>query len=47
MVCCKEDFETRFRLVFLSRVKFHEEVGQLYGVPHGILRVFNTIFLRK
>jgi hypothetical protein len=29
------------------RVKFHEAThiaGQLYGVPHGIIRVFNTIF---
>jgi hypothetical protein len=39
-----EDFETHFRIK--RRVKFHEAthiVGQLYGVPHGIIRVFNTI----
>jgi hypothetical protein len=31
--------------VVLRLLKFHEAthiVGQLYGVPHGILRVFNT-----
>jgi hypothetical protein len=34
------DFETHFR------IKFHEApyiAAQLYGVPHGILRVFNSI----
>jgi hypothetical protein len=43
-----EDFETHFHLVNYSRlVKFHEAphiVGQQYGVPHGILQVFITLF---
>jgi hypothetical protein len=42
-----EDFETHFRI---RLVKFHEAphiVGQLHGVPHGILRVFNTILLEN
>jgi hypothetical protein len=31
-------------------LKFYEAthiVGQLYGVPHGILRVFNTILYKN
>jgi hypothetical protein len=43
-----EDFETHFRIkIVLKRLlKLHQaphRVGQLYGVPHGILKVFNTI----
>jgi hypothetical protein len=42
-----EDFETHFRIKWCYRlVKFHEVpyiAAQLHGVPHGILRVFNTI----
>jgi hypothetical protein len=42
-----EDFETHFRIKWCYRlVKFHEApdiAAQLYGVPHGILRVVNTI----
>jgi hypothetical protein len=42
-----EDFETPFRIKWCYRlVKFHEAphiAAQLYGVPHGLLEVFNTI----
>jgi hypothetical protein len=35
-----------YNIVLKTLIKFHEAtniVGQLYGLPHGILHVFNTI----
>jgi hypothetical protein len=42
-----EDFETHFRkkksVDFINSMRHPHTVAQLYGLPHGILHVFNTI----
>jgi hypothetical protein len=41
-----EDFETHFRIKWCKIHEAPHTAAQLFGVPHGILRVFHN-FIRK